>query len=104
MVAMPGFLVCAILLMAFMPLHIDVRRDRIHVAKGNSSYAIKSEQVREAMIETSGEMRRMTIRYRGRGGREQSRSFVIGDAVDVNALAMLLEHLRDAGADHVRTS
>jgi hypothetical protein len=92
------------LLTAFKPLHVDVRRDRIHVAKGKSSYLIKSEQVREALIETCDGSHRMTIHYRGRGGREQSRSFVIGEAVDVNALAMLLEHLCDGDAAHARTS
>lgn len=104
MLVMPLFLSAGALLSAFMPRQIDVRRDRIHIAKGNSSYLIRPSELLDVMIADVDESPRLLVRYRRTGKAERSRSFAIGKNVDTEALAMLLVHLRDSSTYHERTS
>lgn len=78
------------------PVRIEVRRDRIMISKGQSSFLLKPERIRRAEISTDDRGDWLDLEYTTTRGTPRTMRVLLNDRADRQTLAELLADLTHA--------
>jgi hypothetical protein len=93
-VVVPLLLGAIMTLVVFAPRHVDIRRDRIQIAQGNSAVRIDARQVLALHLEDDDRGSFLVIRYQARARGERERRVAVAGHIDRGMLDELLGELR----------